>query len=1148
MRDPWQKSELRSQGRRGRSGRLVWLSPTLLAFALSFALLQTGDLSCKSGDTHLSELAVIVDEIDQIVFHTDIRDYQVALPQSTSAALIRAVPRDRDALVYVNLYSESGRLTAMNGVAGGGDVVVPLEAGASSLVVYVKAPGGASDEYNVALQLGCTQCGTLSVSILENGAAPPAQPPGQEFGRWHVYDMEDSIVHDGQGSGVVALEAGTYMLNFSSEDGHINPPTRLVTLVDGQTRIETGDYVDGVGVSIEIGGSGFPPSINGRPRAGYLLQGPSFPDGWTKYVQFQDTGFAPGVYSVTFLEAPGFSTPTDVAPQAYSHGDQLYKWAVYSQTDGEVTVSPQPTTQNFTWQLTQQSGSPPSEYPLPYGGAGTEVLWPLPPGDYTITFSYGGAGYTTPDPVAFTVETGSHETIVGLYESSTGGDVSIEVQNAPQSTWWQLNGPGIQLEGEGDQTLQGLPPGQYYVWWGWQALYDMPPGSGYYDGPNGPWTSASKTLQSGGWETFTGAYSYRGYPDKSQIPTGHTASADLYYFASMNFSDCMKGRDPWTEGTVIDEDGWPTTLAPGGSDTIIHVHAPPGKVGEQTFWLFWKGNGRIRVSGGSIGGVNVGTGVPEQDVVDADGEIGISFTFGIEDAVTGYNGTNWGYVSIEQTDAAPNHLREIEIVHEDYLGPGGKDFRDPSKLMVSEQAREFWKYNRIARFLEWVDDPNVALPPPVEGEYGEVGGPGVWGWDLDYEGPGRLWTSEVHGGVSLKEAWQQKIDLCNATQSDMWITSNPFAENEVIMEKAFELIEADYDPNGRGGLNPALKVYYEYANETWNGIFFVYDYATYWGRKRAGHWQDQFGRPFPDASEPGGFRVQANAPYPATPGFGDLMRPDGTVNSYYGMTRYTAYALWRLRKLHETELYRRGRLGPGQEFETYQDRGHAVLGNHHYNSGEVHSYVRTLVNGSSDASGVPVQFQPGETALSMIDSVSVANYSTPAQSQLTGYHEPWPPASTDDWPIETTRFFNDWFSMTGVANAHPSLSPRFEIDSELWVEHKAAADHNGLSLVAYEGGTGWANTNRVLAKAAVSATWSRHLVSDPRLYEHHRNIYDISREIGFQEMCHFGAPSSWKDDDNPGYWGVRETFNSKERTSWKWMAYVDWLFDNPKWW
>jgi hypothetical protein len=104
-----------------------FFSPYLLAVGLSLALFQSSPpLSCTSGDTTLSELAVIVDGEDQIAFDTNQQTYEVWLPPSAGTALVRAISTDPAAQVWFDVLVGSERNRVAHGLVGGGEVLMPL--------------------------------------------------------------------------------------------------------------------------------------------------------------------------------------------------------------------------------------------------------------------------------------------------------------------------------------------------------------------------------------------------------------------------------------------------------------------------------------------------------------------------------------------------------------------------------------------------------------------------------------------------------------------------------------------------------------------------------------------------------------------------------------------------------------------------------------------------------------------------------------------------------------------------------------------------------------------------------------------------------------------------------------------------------------
>jgi streptogramin lyase len=138
----------------------VRYSPYLLAVALAPILLQSSTpLSCEAGDTTLSELEIIVEGENRIVgFDPSRRSYNVSLPSGTAEAWIRAVPTDPDAQLWVDVVIEGERFRYLSGGLGGADLVVPSQPGSSLLEVWVGRPGGATDYYELRIEIVIDIC------------------------------------------------------------------------------------------------------------------------------------------------------------------------------------------------------------------------------------------------------------------------------------------------------------------------------------------------------------------------------------------------------------------------------------------------------------------------------------------------------------------------------------------------------------------------------------------------------------------------------------------------------------------------------------------------------------------------------------------------------------------------------------------------------------------------------------------------------------------------------------------------------------------------------------------------------------------------------------------------------------------------------
>jgi hypothetical protein len=76
-------------------------------------------------------------------------------------------------------------------------------------------------------------------------------------------------------------------------------------------------------------------------------------------------------------------------------------------------------------------------------------------------------------------------------------------------------------------------------------------------------------------------------------------------------------------------------------------------------------------------------------------------------------------------------------------------------------------------------------------------------------GSGVRWMVQVQSGV----AYEHQIALSNATQSDLWLCIPASATMDYIRSLA-ELVHAQLDPG--------LRVYLEWSNETWNAFFYSY--------------------------------------------------------------------------------------------------------------------------------------------------------------------------------------------------------------------------------------------------------------------------------------------------------------------------------------
>jgi hypothetical protein len=123
-----------------------------------------GQSDCNPGNTTLSVLEFDVAGENLIVFDPQERIYDVLVPESLEAAMIRALSTDPAALVsfeasYDHEVAEAAEAVEAveKGVGmGGGEVLFNLPPGESALIITVEAPQGAKLGYAINVIRGTT--------------------------------------------------------------------------------------------------------------------------------------------------------------------------------------------------------------------------------------------------------------------------------------------------------------------------------------------------------------------------------------------------------------------------------------------------------------------------------------------------------------------------------------------------------------------------------------------------------------------------------------------------------------------------------------------------------------------------------------------------------------------------------------------------------------------------------------------------------------------------------------------------------------------------------------------------------------------------------------------------------------------------------
>ncbi|MCA9309748.1 MAG: hypothetical protein KDA21_00975 [Phycisphaerales bacterium] len=209
-----------------------------------------------------------------------------------------------------------------------------------------------------------------------------------------------------------------------------------------------------------------------------------------------------------------------------------------------------------------------------------------------------------------------------------------------------------------------------------------------------------------------------------------------------------------------DAQGWPTVVpfdpANGLPPQMVHtILVLANEPGDYVMTYEGEGVGRFRVDG-----------VPHTITVGGSHTIPVTW--------------NGGAISleIESTQPAPNHIRNVRLVHADHLG-----------IVDSEPFHPLFRARLapggIIRFMDWA---NTNASPVSQ-------------WSQ--RTPPDAYTQSQSAGV----APEVMIDLANRLGQDAWFCVPHMADDTCVRELA-RLI--------RDTLDPTLAVWVEYSNETWN--------------------------------------------------------------------------------------------------------------------------------------------------------------------------------------------------------------------------------------------------------------------------------------------------------------------------------------------
>lgn len=908
------------------------------------------------------------------------------------------------------------------------------------------------------------------------------------------------------------------------------------------------------------------------PAADWIITGPEYPSGQTFTGQQTLDAIIVGNYTIAWQDniigkEPDFAATGVLVSETPTSANGTYSDREIRTVNVDVQGSP---TGGGDWAIECVG------YEAQFTADGNADATPVTPTlggfyegrTYSIVFA-PVTGYATPT-ASNIIASATPQTFVGNYTAQAAGSLTVNIladSLSPTGTslegvTWSITGPGgFSYTGtEATKTWADAEPGTYWVDLSeaWKPDFAMPTGYDYYDNhpdnvggsQNGVWTGTPQALVEGGSLTLDCNFTARPAVDKSQWAMAQNMQPETYWAGSYS-ADRMKGRTGWNNGGNYNMDDWGWPLQ-GGTATIFKCWGGVGDYGPQTFHIFWKGSGTIQIDDWTRGGSIYGpVALPD----DGTGQTtGVTFTYDVDGTYPQpQNTTNCAQLTIETTGANPNHLRDIEIVHEGALGettgspdPTKKDWRNHT---LGKGALEYFqnnsRYYSSLRFMGWnhfwnhsneyelgaerfanIDVPNGS-PNHGRALLGENGG-----------------TDSISSGEPLKSIVQNAIDLCNATGCGMWFCFPIFTggENQAQAREIMEMIEAPYqetwaDIRSRGGLRPDLPVRVEWANEVWN-YSPQQDYARNWGLWYANSATDSSGTPFPmgqrGSVHPGFEQCAARLPNLATAG--DV-----------AWITYTNFSHWRLNNLYETVLRDQGKIrdddngyNDNPAAPTYgrlSDRFTRMCTWRHADLC-YQMFINSDTGWLSDAD--LVSFDGVNPVIEQYDAYAGAPYSDQPISGGTGNID------ADADVFYTQNMAAEW----GIADAHPFRTPQaastlygygwlYATNLAQLASIKARGDVTAPNLIfeAYEGGQGWAGG---------SGDFQRQLFEHWRGYEACRNIFDSCKEAdGVQQhgLFHYYAATSYTLAET---WAIQ--VGPAGPYSPFFRALVDFAYDNPKWW
>jgi hypothetical protein len=287
-----------------------------------------------------------------------------------------------------------------------------------------------------------------------------------------------------------------------------------------------------------------------------------------------------------------------------------------------------------------------------------------------------------------------------------------------------------------------------------------------------------RSITMGADTTVTGVFNVNPPPN---MTLGMNLGSVVDWTTSWDFVDVFRmsrtwltrsvGGSEWDSGMSAemptDANGWPTGLpflASDGANHFAHTLLPAPEAGGYT--LILEGGGRIRLKA---------QGADTQEF-NPTGVGTSTYTFTVPPGGEGYI-----YLEMHDSSSSDDYIRNLRLIRPGFAGVYQSD---PFHPLFLQRLATFANL----RFMDW----------------GETNASPLVSWSerttVD------TYTQTRDEGVAL----EHMVALANTLDQDLWICIPHEADDDYVRQTAALL---------RDSVDPSLKIYVEYSNETWNGIF-----------------------------------------------------------------------------------------------------------------------------------------------------------------------------------------------------------------------------------------------------------------------------------------------------------------------------------------